>query len=224
VHVLLQGKHGEVFRGSWRGTPVAIKRFKLIGKSDELIAQALEGMLKEASLLAALRHPNIVLLLGISIEMPSICLITELLSNGSLYDMLHPSTGGLRLVGLSTTSQQQWQQTNTTTMSDNTDSWESDDRDTQSTSTPAVESSKLPLPSVSSSVVEYNWRVMRHLLIGAARGIAFLHGCNPPVCAHTHTHTHTHTRERERERERYILLHAPQSIAMRLIDCVASVA
>src|SRR5690606_8679807 len=49
------GNYAVVFKGSWKGTPVAIKKINLnIGD---------EEFLREVKLLASLRHPNIVYLL-----------------------------------------------------------------------------------------------------------------------------------------------------------------
>ncbi len=46
------GNFGEVFRGGWSGTEVALKKLKTSQLADALI--------KEASVLAKLAHPNIV--------------------------------------------------------------------------------------------------------------------------------------------------------------------
>ena len=137
-------------------------------------------MLKEASLLAALRHPNVVLLLGYSIEMPAICLVTEFLTHGSLYDCLHPSkvSGGMMLIdrGGDTGTGGQFD----TLTSTGNSSWESEsDRAERREAEVAMQSR---LPSTVPSMIEYKWATMKHILTGAARGVAFLHGCTPPVC------------------------------------------
>ena len=43
-------------------------------------------MLRQAMIMSSLRHPNIVLWMGICLEPP--CLVTEWCSRGSLYDVL----------------------------------------------------------------------------------------------------------------------------------------
>ena len=45
----------------------------------------------EIEMLNRLRHPNIVLLMGICSKPPNLCIITELLPRGSLYNLLHLS-------------------------------------------------------------------------------------------------------------------------------------
>ena len=40
-------------------------------------------------MLAKLRHPNIVLLVGLCSIPPNLCIVLEYIENGSLYDLLH---------------------------------------------------------------------------------------------------------------------------------------
>lgn len=58
-------------------------------KQGQTTAQRLlvEELTRESTLMAALRHPNIVLFLGISLEPP--CMLTEFCARGSLLDVLH---------------------------------------------------------------------------------------------------------------------------------------
>lgn len=46
-----------------------------------------EELAKEASLMAKLRHPNIVMFLGAALDPP--CMVTEFCARGSLLDVLH---------------------------------------------------------------------------------------------------------------------------------------
>jgi serine/threonine protein kinase len=59
-------------RGSWRSSP------------------ALQALHKESSLMASLRHPNVVLFLGISYEPPAI--VSEYCARGSLFDVLRAAS------------------------------------------------------------------------------------------------------------------------------------
>jgi len=71
-----------VLKGKLHGTPVAIKVYSTKGNLDDLT--------KEASLLSSLRHPHIVLLLGVTQtddKFPVI--VTELMEKGSLFGVLH---------------------------------------------------------------------------------------------------------------------------------------
>lgn len=88
VMLLGEGAHGEVYKALWRGSlEVAVKRWKTI-RWDE---KTMQSFVREAQLLSEIRHPNVVLLIGISIEPPNIAIITEYLGNGSLFDTIHES-------------------------------------------------------------------------------------------------------------------------------------
>jgi hypothetical protein len=87
------GGFGQVWRGSWRGTPVAIKCLSMGASSTSAAAGDYQAALKafedEALVLAKLRHPNICLLLGVLRGNGGmVALVTELLSRGSLWDAL----------------------------------------------------------------------------------------------------------------------------------------
>jgi hypothetical protein len=56
--LIKSGAEGSVFRGSWRGQEVAVKRFK-IQTSDDLVRYR-----RELQVLAIAQHPNIARLLG----------------------------------------------------------------------------------------------------------------------------------------------------------------
>ena len=84
-------------------------------------------------MLARLRHPNICLFMGVSLEPQSRAIITELVSRGSLWDVLR--TPGL-----------------------------------------------FPLHSVSDRKNAFwPWRVVKKVLDGTCRGLAFLHSNKPPI-------------------------------------------
>lgn len=85
-----EGSFGQVFKASWKRTDVA---FKVLGERNGVMtlsnsdAETLGRELqKEASLMAKLRHPNIVQFLGICLSPP--CLVTEYCSKGSLTKLL----------------------------------------------------------------------------------------------------------------------------------------
>eukprot|EP00002_Diphylleia_rotans_P015923 TRINITY_DN3085_c0_g1_i2.p1 TRINITY_DN3085_c0_g1~~TRINITY_DN3085_c0_g1_i2.p1 ORF type:complete len:1462 (-),score=243.35 TRINITY_DN3085_c0_g1_i2:187-4572(-) len=81
------GSFGQVFRGEWRGTEVAIKRLTLKNQSKQLMQE----FDKEIAIMVDLRHPNIVLYMGACSQPPYFCIISELMSRGSLFDVLHNS-------------------------------------------------------------------------------------------------------------------------------------
>ncbi|TKY53468.1 Serine/threonine-protein kinase CTR1 [Spatholobus suberectus] len=84
------GSFGTVLRADWRGSDVAVKILKVQGFDPGRF----EEFLKEVSLMKRLRHPNIVLLMGAVVQPPKLSIVTEYLSRGSLYELLHmPNVG-----------------------------------------------------------------------------------------------------------------------------------
>lgn len=81
------GFFGEVFRGIWNGTDVAIKVFL----EQDLTAENMEDFCNEISILSRLRHPNVILFLGACTRPPRLSMITEYMEIGSLYYLIHLS-------------------------------------------------------------------------------------------------------------------------------------
>lgn len=81
-----KGSFGVVYAAEWHKEPVAVKQLHRI--TDE----ARRDFMKEATLLAALRHPRVVQLFGTSEHSPgSLSIVLEFMENGSLYSHLHSS-------------------------------------------------------------------------------------------------------------------------------------
>ncbi|EOX92856.1 Mitogen activated protein kinase kinase isoform 3, partial [Theobroma cacao] len=87
------GFFGEVFRGLWNGTDVAIKVFL----EQDLTAENMEDFCNEISILSRLRHPNVILFLGACTKPPQLSMITEYMEMGSLYFLIHLSGQKKRL-------------------------------------------------------------------------------------------------------------------------------
>ncbi|XP_038900893.1 serine/threonine-protein kinase EDR1-like isoform X3 [Benincasa hispida] len=81
------GFFGEVFRGIWNGTDVAIKVFL----EQDLTPENVEDFCNEISILSRLRHPNVILFLGACTKPPRLSMITEYMEMGSLYSLIHLS-------------------------------------------------------------------------------------------------------------------------------------
>ncbi|KAG2667590.1 hypothetical protein I3843_15G119500 [Carya illinoinensis] len=79
------GSYGEVYRGDWHGTEVAVKRFL----DQDIYGQALEEFKSEVLLMKRLRHPNVVLFMGAVTRPPNLSIVTEFLPRGSLYRLIH---------------------------------------------------------------------------------------------------------------------------------------
>eukprot|EP01103_Thecamoeba_quadrilineata_P014415 TRINITY_DN4300_c0_g1_i2.p1 TRINITY_DN4300_c0_g1~~TRINITY_DN4300_c0_g1_i2.p1 ORF type:complete len:640 (+),score=138.51 TRINITY_DN4300_c0_g1_i2:12-1931(+) len=80
-----EGSFGIVHKGKWRGVIVAVKQLKFHNLNQDVI----DEFQKELALLGKLRHPNVVLLMGASTSPPNLCMVTEFLAAGSLFDMIH---------------------------------------------------------------------------------------------------------------------------------------
>lgn len=81
------GFFGEVFRGIWNGTDVAIKVFL----EQDLTTENMEDFCNEISILSRLRHPNVILFLGACMTPPHLSMVTEYMEMGSLYYLIHMS-------------------------------------------------------------------------------------------------------------------------------------
>ncbi|KAE9027103.1 hypothetical protein PF011_g2202 [Phytophthora fragariae] len=80
-----RGVFGVVYKGSYFGTPVAIKKLHVSGVPKNTLVE----FEKECSIMKGLHHPNIVLFMGSCSKPPTLLLVTELLANGSFFDIYH---------------------------------------------------------------------------------------------------------------------------------------
>lgn len=79
------GSFGNVFRGEYRGADVCIKKLKM----QKFSKQQRTLFAQEASIMVGLRHPNIVLFMGVCLVSPTYCIVTEYMHRGSLFDVIH---------------------------------------------------------------------------------------------------------------------------------------
>uniref|UniRef100_A0A7S4P0M5 Protein kinase domain-containing protein n=1 Tax=Guillardia theta TaxID=55529 RepID=A0A7S4P0M5_GUITH len=86
---LASGAYGQVFRGTWlkQNLPVAVK--KVLRTSVMSREQTIESFRKEAEILAMLDHPHVLKLYGAVLDEENICIVTELVPGGSLFDLIH---------------------------------------------------------------------------------------------------------------------------------------
>ncbi|KAL9419223.1 hypothetical protein AB3S75_037056 [Citrus x aurantiifolia] len=80
-----EGSFGTVYHAEWRNSDVAVK----ILIEQEFHEDRFKEFLREVAIMKGLRHPNIVLLMGAVTEPPNLSIVTEYLSRGSLYKLLH---------------------------------------------------------------------------------------------------------------------------------------
>ncbi|KDP37292.1 hypothetical protein JCGZ_06746 [Jatropha curcas] len=81
------GSFGTVHRADWHGSDVAVK----ILMEQDFHAERFKEFLREVAIMKRLRHPNIVLFMGAVTQPPNLSIVTEYLSRGSLYRLLHKS-------------------------------------------------------------------------------------------------------------------------------------
>ncbi|XP_071685810.1 probable serine/threonine-protein kinase SIS8 isoform X2 [Rutidosis leptorrhynchoides] len=79
------GSYGEVYRGDWHGTEVAVKKFL----DQEITVESLEEFKSEVGIMKRVRHPNVVLFMGAVTRAPHLSIVTEFLPRGSLYRLIH---------------------------------------------------------------------------------------------------------------------------------------
>jgi hypothetical protein len=84
--VINRGSSCFVIKGKWRGTEVAIKQFRIEYRNS---AKEMGKFIKELKVLASVRHPNLLMLMGLCVDQPNLCLVTEYMPNCTLFFALH---------------------------------------------------------------------------------------------------------------------------------------
>ncbi|BFG17570.1 hypothetical protein CerSpe_038450 [Prunus speciosa] len=92
---IASGSYGDLFQGSFCGQDVAIKVL-----STERLNETMREFTQEVYIMRKVRHKNVVQLIGACTKPPKLCIVTEFLSGGSMYDFVHKQTGALSLQSL----------------------------------------------------------------------------------------------------------------------------
>jgi len=147
------GGFGQVWRAKWRGTPVAVKVLTGSAQRENVSTVILQEFAAEINMLRGMRHPNICLYMGASLDPPNRAIITELAANGSLWDALrlplqapYVAADGLTMAA--------WP----------LELYDGSDLTNQ-------------LPPVDT----WPWVLVKRVAFGAARGMTYLHSGVPPV-------------------------------------------
>lgn len=93
---IASGSYGELFKGTYRSQEVAIK----ILKHERLNADLQREFAQEVYIMRKVRHKNVVQFIGACTKPPTLCIITEYMPGGSLYDFLHKQKGAFKLPSL----------------------------------------------------------------------------------------------------------------------------
>lgn len=146
------GGFGQVWRATWRSTPVAVKVLTGSAQRVNVSRIILEEFAAEINMLKGMRHPNICLYMGACLDPPNRAIVTELAANGSLWD-------ALRL-----TLQAPFVQCDGKTMT----GWPTN---------MYVDNQTPPIPPQGT----WPWVLVKRVASGAARGMTYLHSGSPPV-------------------------------------------
>jgi len=90
------GITAEVFKGTWRGKEVAIKRLNFTTRRTSQLKQEV-AFLRETGVIAKISHDNLVKFYGLAFDSPPYLLVTEFCHGGTCYDLLH-ETEDLELI------------------------------------------------------------------------------------------------------------------------------
>jgi serine/threonine protein kinase len=165
VEVIGGGGFGQVWKATWRGTPVAVKILTGSAQNTHIAKAILEEFKAEINLLKGMRHPNICLYMGACVDPPNRAIITELASNGSVWDALRLPLSPPFVVA-DGTAQGAWP----------LHLYMPDHHGAPPSSQGAPRISA-PIPPRGS----WPWELVKKVSCGAARGMAYLHSGNPPV-------------------------------------------
>ncbi|KAL5788926.1 hypothetical protein ACOSP7_005875 [Xanthoceras sorbifolium] len=90
------GSYGDLYRGTYCSQEVAIK----VLKPERLNSDLQKEFAQEVYIMRKVRHKNVVQFIGACTKPPSLCIITEFMSGGSVYDYLHKQKGVFKLPSL----------------------------------------------------------------------------------------------------------------------------
>ncbi|KAG0497048.1 hypothetical protein HPP92_001449 [Vanilla planifolia] len=93
---LASGSYGDLYRGTYCSQDVAIKVFK----PEHISADMEREFAQEVYIMRKVRHKNVVQFIGACTRPPSLFIVTEFMSGGSLYDFLHKQKGVFKLPSL----------------------------------------------------------------------------------------------------------------------------
>uniref|UniRef100_A0A5B7C1E8 non-specific serine/threonine protein kinase n=1 Tax=Davidia involucrata TaxID=16924 RepID=A0A5B7C1E8_DAVIN len=90
------GSFGDLYRGIYCSQEVAIKVLKPERVSEDMLRE----FAQEVFIMRKIRHKNVVQFIGACTRPPNLCIVTEFMSRGSIYDFLHKQRGAFKLPNL----------------------------------------------------------------------------------------------------------------------------
>ncbi|XP_047951386.1 serine/threonine-protein kinase STY46-like isoform X2 [Salvia hispanica] len=93
---IASGSYGDLYKGTFCSQEVAIK----ILKTERLNTELEKEFAQEVYIMRKVRHKNVVQFIGACTRPPKLCIVTEYMSGGSVYDYLHKQRGTFKLPAL----------------------------------------------------------------------------------------------------------------------------
>ncbi|KAK2656908.1 hypothetical protein Ddye_009960 [Dipteronia dyeriana] len=90
------GSYGDLYKGTYCSQEVAIK----ILKPERVNTEMLKEFSQEVYIMRKIRHKNVVQFIGACTKPPNLCIVTEFMARGSVYDFLHKEKGVFKLPSL----------------------------------------------------------------------------------------------------------------------------
>ncbi|KAF8022645.1 hypothetical protein BT93_F0227 [Corymbia citriodora subsp. variegata] len=91
--IIASGSHSELYKGTFLSQDVAIK----VLVTEHLNKAMQQEFAQEVYIMRKIRHRNIVQFIGACTRSPRLCIVTEYMSGGSLFDFLHKQNDVLKL-------------------------------------------------------------------------------------------------------------------------------
>ncbi|XP_076932057.1 serine/threonine-protein kinase STY46-like [Bidens hawaiensis] len=92
-HKVASGSFGDLYKGTYRSQEVAIKMLK----AEHITTTMQQEFAQEVYIMRKIRHKNVVQFIGACTEPSNLCIVTEFMSGGSVYDYLHKQKGTFKL-------------------------------------------------------------------------------------------------------------------------------
>ncbi|KAM7260417.1 hypothetical protein ACFE04_016158 [Oxalis oulophora] len=90
------GSYGDLYRGTYCSQEVAVK----VLKPERVNPDMLKDFAQEVYIMRKIRHKNVVQFIGACTRPPNLCIVTEFMARGSIYDFLHKHKGVFKLPSL----------------------------------------------------------------------------------------------------------------------------
>ncbi|ESW15518.1 hypothetical protein PHAVU_007G078800 [Phaseolus vulgaris] len=90
---IASGSSGDLYRGVYLGEDVAVK----VLRSEQLNDALQDEFSQEVAILRQVQHKNVVRFIGACTKCPHLCIVTEYMPGGSLYDYMHKNHNVLEL-------------------------------------------------------------------------------------------------------------------------------